>query len=155
MRNAFPIARSITGSCPHRVPEDDAISCFTRPSGPNPVRARCSPKRVSAGDRAELEIFRKMGVYPYADGEEPRRDAQGKLVKVKWVRMNIGTHQHPEIGCRLVAQELGYDERLDELCAGTPWFIVVKLLLQKVAHNMESMGILVLAVRCDKMRDGR
>lgn len=52
----------------------------------------------------------------------------GKIVKVKWARMNDASGDHPEVRCRLVAQELGHGERLDELFAGTPSPTIVELL---------------------------
>ena len=57
-----------------------------------------------------------MGVYKYVRRAEAEKDETGKFVKVKWVRTKKGDG----VQCRFVAQELGYDERLDELFVGTP-----------------------------------
>ena len=57
-----------------------------------------------------------MGVYEYVSRAQAETDDSGKFVKVKWVRVKKGE----AVRCRLVAQELGYGERLDELFAGTP-----------------------------------
>ena len=74
------------------------------------------PKQVLKGEREEYERFCKMGVYEYANRTQAENDDSGKFVKVKWVRTKKGDG----VRCRLVAQELGYGERLDELFAGTP-----------------------------------
>ena len=59
----------------------------------------------------------KMGVYDYVSRDTATHYINGKFVKVKWF-------SKPRRGAvsdaRLVAQELGYGERLDELFAGTP-----------------------------------
>ena len=74
------------------------------------------PKQVLKGELEEYERFCKMGVYEYANRAQAENDNTGKFVKVKWVRVKKGEG----VRCRLVAQELGYGERLDELFAGTP-----------------------------------
>lgn len=68
-------------------------------------------------------------------------DPEGKVVKVKWVRINTGMQEHPDVRCRLVAHELGYGERLDELFAGTPSLMVVRMLLRKVAMNRRKLEV--------------
>ena len=62
-----------------------------------------------------------MGVYGYAEREHAMNDPDGIFVKVKWVRVNKGTRAKPQVKCRLVAQELAYGERMDELFANTAW----------------------------------
>lgn len=60
-------------------------------------------------------------------------------MKVKWVRVNEGTGKDVEARYRLVAQVLGYGERLDDLSAGTsagtPALTVVKLVLPGVTEK--------------------
>ena len=65
------------------------------------------PKGVEAGERDELERFHKMGVYTYVSRQQAQEDPNDKFVKVKWVRVNKGSREKPNIRCRLVAQELG------------------------------------------------
>ena len=72
-------------------------------------------EKVMEAERVELERFTKMGVYDYVSREEAMADPDGKFVKVKWVRTNKGTPKEQEVKCRLVAQELGYGQRMDEL----------------------------------------
>lgn len=91
----------------------------------------------------ELERFRK-----YLDSKDAMEDGEGNTVKVKWVRVHKGTRENPDVRCRLVALELGYGERLDELFAGTPSLMVVKMLLLKVSMKPKELGVIVLDVRC-------
>ena len=93
------------------------------------------PERVAEGERAELERFKKMGVYDYETRAVAMNDELGKFVKVKWVRTNKCTAMDPEVRCRLVAQELGYGQRMDELFAGTPSLMAVKLILHHAAKG--------------------
>lgn len=51
------------------------------------------------------------------------------------MRVNKGTDEAPAVRCRFVAQARGDDERLDEMCAGTPSLTVVKLLLSVAAER--------------------
>ena len=106
------------------------------------------PERVAEGERAELERFKKMGVYGYEMRAVAMNDELGKFVKVKWVRTNKGTALNPEVRCRLVAQELGYGQRMDELFAGTPSLMAVKLILHHAAKGGPEQGIMVLDVKC-------
>ena len=56
-------------------------------------------------------------------------------VKTKWVRVNKGIAEHPQVRCRFVAQELALGEKLDELFAGTPSKSAVRLLLLHSRQN--------------------
>ena len=104
------------------------------------------PERVAEGQRAELVRFKKMGVYDYETRAVAMNDELGKFVKVKWVRTNNA--MDPEVRCRLVAQELGYGQRMDELFAGTPSLMAVKLILHYEAKGRAEQGIMVLDVKC-------
>ena len=88
---------------------------------------------VKAGEEEEMSRFRKMGVYNHVSRTEAENDPEGNFVKVKWVRTNKGTKENPKIRCRLVAQEVGYGTKVDELFAGTPSMTAVKLILAKVS----------------------
>ena len=63
-----------------------------------------------------------------------KKDADNVHGKTKWVRVKKGTAEHPQVTCRLVAQELALGKRLDELLAGTPSISAVRLLL---LHSMQ------------------
>lgn len=70
---------------------------------------------MEIGEKADLERSKKMGVYEYVSRSEAMQDFTGKTVKAKLARVSKGSEKHPEVRCRLVAQELGCGERLDEL----------------------------------------
>ena len=96
------------------------------------------------GDKKELDRFTELNVYEPVLKEVADGDQDGTFVKTKWVRVNKGTRDEPEIKCRLVAQELGYGERLDELYAGTPSMDAVKLAMlhsRVIGSNREIMII--------------
>ena len=80
-------------------------------------------KQVQKGGREELDRFCKMGAYDCASRDTATRNINGKFGKVKWIRTKKGSG----VRCRLVAQELGYRVRLDELFAGTPPLGAVRL----------------------------
>ena len=61
------------------------------------------PEKVSEGERAELETFKKVGVYDFETRAVVMNDELGKFVKVKWVRTKKCTAMDPEVRCRLVA----------------------------------------------------
>lgn len=48
--------------------------------------------------------------------------------------------------CRVVAQDLGFGDRLEELLAGTPSLIVVKLSLSAAAEK--GLSMMLLDVQC-------
>ena len=84
-----------------------------------------------------------MGIYEYVNREQAENDNTGKFVKVKWVRVKKGEG----VRCRLVAQELGYGERLDELFAGTPSLGSVRTALTH-AMRKPSHKVMVMDVKC-------
>ena len=73
-----------------------------------------------------------MGVYEYVSRAEAEKDETGKFVKVKCA--DPEGRRSPE---SLVAQELGYGERLDELFEGTPSLGSVRMAL---THAMPSIS---------------
>ena len=87
------------------------------------------PQLVASGEKDELDRFRKMGVYSYVPKEHAEQDMEGTFVRTKWVRIDKGTPASPKVRCRLVAQGLGFGERMDELFAGTPSLSAVKMAL--------------------------
>ena len=87
-----------------------------------------NPERVAEGERVKPERFQKMGVCDYETREVAMNDELGKFLKVKWVWTNKGT-------CRLFAQELVYGHRMDDLFAGTPSLMAVRLILHDAAKE--------------------
>ena len=76
-----------------------------------------------------------MQVYTCVNRQEAVMDDEGKFLKVKWVLVNKGCEMNPKIRCRLVAQEVAYEERIDELFAGTPSLSSVNIALHLQAHS--------------------
>lgn len=110
-------------------------------------------RRSVARRRAELERCQKMVVCTYVGREEAQNDEEGKVEKAQWVRIYQGTAEGPEIRCRLVAQELGYAEKLDELFAGTPSLLVVKMMLRKMSEESEKLGLRMMGAKCAFLYD--
>jgi hypothetical protein len=105
------------------------------------------PKLVEEGEKAELQRFRDMNVYEYVPRDQAINDEGGKFVKVKWVRVNKGTTQKPLVKCRLVAQELGYGQRMDELFSGTPSLVALRLMLVHAVLGGGRRCLMVLDVK--------
>jgi len=93
------------------------------------------PELVRQGEAEEMDRFKKQGVYVYRSREQAANDKEGKFVKVKWVRINKGTSEQQRIRCRLVAQELGFGVKDDELYAGTPSLATMKMMLSFFASS--------------------
>ena len=104
---------------------------------------------MERGEKEEMDRFQKMGVYKYCDRGEAMDDKEGKFVKVKWVRTNKGTAIDPVVRCRLVAQELGFGEKMDELFAGTPSLTAVKMILSLMVSGVSmKRTVMILDVKC-------
>lgn len=102
---------------------------------------------VREAEAEELKRFEKMGVYTYADRETALHDPEGIFVKVKWVRVNKGSKSKPKMKCRLVAQELAYGTRMDELYANTPSLSCVKMAMVYAAEEGNNRKLMTLDVK--------
>ena len=71
---------------------------------------------VREAEDEELQRFK--GVYDYVVRQTAHQNGEGVFVKVGWVREQ--GYEDPHMKCRLVAQELGYGTRMDQLYANTP-----------------------------------
>ena len=78
------------------------------------------PKEVKKGCDAEMTRFKTMKVYEYVLRGIAKQNPNGKFVGVRWVKVNKGTVEDPNVRCRLVAQEFAKGEERDDLFAGTP-----------------------------------
>lgn len=85
-------------------------------------------------------------MHEYVSRAEAMSGSSRKMVKVKWVRANIGADDHPEVRCRPVAQEPGYGERLGEFFAGSRSLTIVRFLISVAAER--DFGILLLDAKC-------
>ena len=88
-----------------------------------------------------------MGVYDYVDRQTAHQDGEGVFVKVRWVRVNKGTKTNPHMKCRLVAQELGYGTRMDELYANTPSLSCIMLTMVYAAQKGKGRKLMTLDVK--------
>ena len=110
---------------------------------------RLDPSLVEKAELDELARFKLMNVYTYVSRSEAMNDPEGIFVKVKWVRTNKGTTEDPNVKCRLVAQELGYGKRVDELFSGTPSLQAMRLaVLHAAKGGTRRRGIMIMDVKC-------
>ena len=79
-----------------------------------------------------------MGVHQYESRAEAEKDETKKFVKVERVRTKKGDG----VWCRLVAQELGYGERPDELSLGSVRVTVTH------AMKKDTQRFIFMDVRC-------
>merc|ERR1711954_121436 len=105
------------------------------------------PRLVQIAEAEELQRFAKMGVYGYANRADAYNDPEGVFVNVKWVRTNKGTKHKPQVKCRLVAQELAYGTRMDELFANTPSLSCVKMAMVHAAQEGKHRKLMTLDVK--------
>lgn len=95
-------------------------------------------------DAAFAERFKKTGVCEYVPGEGSAQFSHGEIVKARWVRAITGSDEHTEVRCRLVAQEVVYGQRVDELCAG----LCVGTPMLLLAVGRQDFTIMLLSVKC-------
>ena len=53
-----------------------------------------------------MKRFNEMGVYGYVTREEAHEDPNEVIIDVRWVIVNKGTREEPNVRCRLVGREL-------------------------------------------------
>ena len=70
------------------------------------------------------------------------------FVRTKWVQIDKGAPATPKVRCRLVAQELAFGERMDELFSGTPSLSAVKMALAHASIKKKRKKLLVMDVKC-------
>lgn len=94
-------------------------------------------KLVAAGRAEEIRIFREMDVYtPIEKGALP---PGAVVIGTRWVDVNKGSKEAPEVRCRLVAKEYA-SERREDLFAGTPSMASVKFMLSLLASSEGGMA---------------
>ena len=91
-----------------------------------------------------MKRFKAQRVYGYCSRQDAKNDQDGKFVKVKWVRINKGSKLHPNVRCRLVAQEIAYGMKDDELYAGTPSLSTMKMLLSWYASSGSDVDVICI-----------
>ena len=79
--------------------------------------------------RLEMDYFRRMGVYT-----KVRREAWMRIITTKWLDVNKGDAQNPNVRARLVGRELNLEKR-DDLFAATPPLESLKAILSICASR--------------------
>ena len=63
----------------------------------------------------------------YVTREEAENDPSGVIIDVRWVIVNKGTQEEPNIRCRLVGREFADKGNKDDLFAGTPPLMTIRM----------------------------
>jgi len=87
---------------------------------------------VKKGEEEEMEFIRKSNLYT----KVRRSDVGGgqRVIPVRWIRVNKGTQERPNVRCRLVAKEIKtYSD--DSLFAATPPLEALKILITLAASK--------------------
>ena len=114
------------------------------------------PSLVKRGKDEEMRRFREMGVYTYASKDEAYSDPDGGIVDTRWVTVNNGTRDDPNVRCRLVAREFAEKGNRDDLFAGTPPLVSVRVLLSLLAMKRAvstDFGAMFVDVKCASLYD--
>lgn len=106
------------------------------------------PQLVHARYQEEMKRFEQMGVCKRVPREEALRDLDMKLTGVRWVKVNKGTKEPPNVRCILGAQEDATNKE-DDLFAGTPPCLARRLLLSDVVSvEPGSKIVMSMDIRC-------
>ena len=101
---------------------------------------------VTEAKRAELRQLAQMGTFSVTQTQEVNRYSDATIVGTKWVIVNKGSQQQPQIKARLCAQEFAI--RPDaELFAGTPGLAGVRCILSHFASGDRDMHLAVADVK--------
>ena len=102
---------------------------------------------VRKGKEDELSRFRELNVYRHVSQEEAHQDPDGVIVDVRWVIVNKGSASEPNIRCRLVCREFADKGNRDDLFAGTPSLmtirVILSLLAKRAANENDIAGMIV------------
>ena len=79
------------------------------------------PKLIQAARMEEMDGFAKHKVYRHVLREKAKQ-MNGKFIGVRWVDINKGTRENPNIRCRLVGQAFVGKDKPNDLYAPTPLF---------------------------------
>jgi hypothetical protein len=91
---------------------------------------------VEAAAREEVAYMKKLGLYDIVPIEECIANTGKMPISTKWVRVNKGTAEQPDVRCRLVARDFkprGEKDRAD-LFASTPPLEAKKLLFREAVR---------------------
>ena len=77
------------------------------------------PCLIAKARQEEMRGFKERGVYHHVPRRITEADPEGKFIAVRWVDVNKGTKEVPEVRSRLVGQEFAQGQRRDDLYAPT------------------------------------
>ena len=101
------------------------------------------PSLSKKAREAEMKSFEEMGVYEYVPKELAMKDANGKIVGVRWVDVLKGE----DVRSRLVAQEFASGDDRDDIFAATPPLFATKMCISDAAScSMDGPGDRALMV---------
>ena len=89
------------------------------------------PKLVHAGRSVEMKFFDGTKVYDRVPREEQAKTG-GKIIGTKWIDVNKGDIDNPNIRCRLVGKEFRTTPD-DALYASTPPLEALRLIISRAA----------------------
>jgi hypothetical protein len=78
------------------------------------------PKLVHAARAEELKYFETKKVYVRVPQDEARQVTGKPPITIRWIYVNKGDSQNPEIRARLVARQIRHGPRDDDLYAANP-----------------------------------
>ena len=73
-----------------------------------------------------MRRFEEMDVYEYVTQKQALEDPEGVVIDVRWVVVNEGTSEEPNVRCRLVGREFTDKGNRDDLFAGTPPLVTIR-----------------------------
>ena len=95
--------------------------------------------------------FTERGVYHHVPRRVAEADPEGKFIGVRWVDVNKGTKEVPEVRSRLVGQEFAHGQERADLYAPTPPLAAARHLLSSCAsrgqHGPGNYRILLMDIR--------
>ena len=97
-------------------------------------------KLVMAARAEELGFFHKKGVYTKVPAEQAKKTTGRGPISIRWVYVNKGDEQHPDIRARLVAREIRQEASDGSMYAATPPLETIKWLLSTAASSPHLVG---------------
>ena len=115
------------------------------------------PGLVREARQEEVGFMAKIGLYDIVPEEESWEQTGKGPISTKWVDVNKGTKEKPDVRCRLVARDFKpkYEKDRADLFAAMPPLEALKTLMQKAVDNdevcrrkgNEEMKLLVIDVK--------
>ena len=109
------------------------------------------PSLIVKARQEEMRGFTERGVYHHVPRRVAEADPEGKFIGVRWVDVNKGTKEVPEVRSRLVGQEFAHGQERADLYAPTPPLAAARHLLSSCAsqgqHGPGNYRILLMDIR--------